>query len=418
MSINLHSQLELDTSYKLLQLTPDLLNILTNPEYKGDELKFKSLHDNGKSDVVLCSKEKTWSIKQKNHSNTVLLMKEFVPEDNENDDGEDNDRIETFNMPRPINDFLGFTKTTFEYETRLSKGEINLEMVPVYDGEKDFFDHNNTKGKKKNGKISKLQNMSELIENSCCSEKECLEQWNRLGGCEINGYVCLLSSDFLSKSLHVVLMSVMAEQLNMDQLTVDETFNAIDKDVGDGFSPYTREVVKTVLNKFGTSISKNEDKGTRDVEKYRLDTPEITKWYGILALKKYVSRSSMALDEFLIKWKSLFPPFFPCNLDIAMLRGWHFKESNLHDDIGVVDNTNDRHDTSMVRVQYISRDTLSMDPKQRFQRLFSLQSRWDMEDLWPFVEELNIRGLKPDSFVAKFARRRKVGRRVVISSRG
>lgn len=360
MSIELYSAVGLDDSYKLLQLTPDLVKILK--EGSDNVLQFKSLSGDDKAEVVLCSRDKTWLVKQKNHSNTVLLMR-----------GEEAE----------ANKLVAFARTTFEYETRASHGELNLESIPIYDGDEVF--------PRDRSKI-KIKNMDELLENSACSELECETQWHTLGGCEVNGCLCLLSSGFLSKALHVTLMSVMAENLNSDSLALAETSQAVSKDMDGSFNPYTREVVKTVLNRFGTL-----QEGS-----WRLNHAEIAQWYGIQALKKYVSQRSMALDEFLIRWKALFPPFFPCELDIDMLRGWHLK----------------RGDGEAVQVQYVSRATLPPGARDRFAALFQLQSEWLLEDIAPFVSELNHRGLKLESFITKYARRRRAGNgRVIVSGR-
>ena len=96
--INLYSKLKLDPSYKLIQLTPDLLKVIEqsandtmNQEKNGNDsdsdntnhtgLAFKTIdmkdNQTNKNDVVLCSSNKTWLLRQKNHSNTVLLMEGY-----------------------------------------------------------------------------------------------------------------------------------------------------------------------------------------------------------------------------------------------------------------------------------------------------------------------------------------------------
>lgn len=373
MSKNLYSKVNCDSSYKLVQLTPDLLEALQKPATES-HLKFKALDDD-RSDVVLCSRDKTWLIKQKNHSNTVMLMRGFVPETQDSQDEES-----FFGMPRPSADMLGFSRTTYEYETRPIQGRVNLDLVPVYGGELDFPPDES--------KI-KCRTLKDLLDNSPSSETESKLRWNSLGGCEINGFPCLLSPEFLTNALHVTLMSALAESLDFDRLHVCETHAAVVKDMEKGRNPYVQSVVETVLAKFGTPVEEKI---------YRLNKSQVATWYGLRALKKFASTHSLPLEEFLIKWKATFPPFAPFDIDVKMLKGWFFQPIKGN-------------------IQYVSKDTLPMEIKDRFKLLFKLQSQWDLDEFEPFVEELNTKGLKIDTFIMKYARKRRVGKKTIVSSR-
>ncbi|CCE90732.1 Dcc1p TDEL_0B06030 [Torulaspora delbrueckii] len=373
MSKNLYSKVACDSSYKLVQLTPDLLEALQRHPSES-QLEFKALDDE-KSDVVICSRDKTWLIKQKNHSNTVMLMREFIPEAQLYvDDGS------LFGMPRPTGDLLGFCRTTYEYETRLTPGRVNLDLIPVYGGELEF--------PADESKI-KCRTLKDLLDNSPSSEMESRLRWNYLGGCEINGFPCILSREFMTNALHVTLMSVLAESLDFERLHPREAYEAVGKDMEKGRNPYVQEVVETVLAKFG---ARNDD------QTYKLNKSQVAGWYGLRALQKFASSHSLPLEEFLIKWKSTFPPFAPFDIDIQMLKGWYFQPVKGN-------------------IQYVSKDTLPMETKDRFKMLFKLQSQWDLDAFEPFVEELNTKGLKIDTFIMKYARKRRVGKKVVVSSR-
>lgn len=371
MSTNLYSRLACDPSYKLVQLSPDLLEALSDDEPK---LQFKSFNES-KSDVVICSAKKSWIIRQKNHSNTVMLMREFLPEQEQ-----PIEESALFGMPRPINDLLGYSRTTFEYETRPIEGRINLDLVPIYNGDINFAN---------NDPQLKGRTLRDVFDNSPSSELECRLRWNFLGGCVINGCPCILSRDLLSNALHVTLMSALAESLDFNKLRPLETFEAVQKDVDNSASPYVLEVIKTVLAKFGT---------TKDNETWKLNRRQVAEWYGIRALQKFASKQSAPLPEFLIKWKSTFPPFAPFDIDIKMLQGWFFEPIKGN-------------------VQYVSKDSLPIDAKDRFKMLFKLQSQWDLDAFAPFVEDLNTKGLKIDTFIMKYARKRRIGKRIVVCSR-
>lgn len=436
--INLYSKMKLDSSYKLIQLTPDILKVIeqsanNNKEKREDEkgenssndqsygtfptgLAFKTINmkDNqiNKNDVVLCSSNKTWLLRQKNHSNTVLLMKKYKP---------DKKIVLPENLlfgkkEQPTLDLLGFSKTTYEYETKPIHGKINLDLIPIFDGElnfgKDFIYQEKDEDNNNNNILSRyLKNFDELVENSACSREECLKEWHEMGGCKVNGYICIFSEAFMTKALHVTLVSILGGSIDMNELDLKETFKLVTRDIDEDYNPYTLEVIETVLNKFGTKRLKNDLNDGKMVGNdnnkicWKLNMDIIAKWYGKQALLKYASQHSVPIDEFLIKWKSLFPPFFPCDIDIDMLRGMIYKPD-------------------VNSIQYMSRDILPMEPKERFKLLFKLQSNWLLEDIAPYVEELNVRGLKLDNFIMKYARRRRVTSpnsksrsQIIISSR-
>ena len=183
----------------------------------------------------------------------------------------------------------------------------------------------------------------------------------------------------------------MAESLDFDALDCSQAFAAVNKDMGDAgeFNPFSEEVVSTILNKFCSKLENGTFKLRRDI---------VSQWYGIEALKKFASRAMVPQEEFMIKWKSLFPPYFNCDLEFSALRGHYFRPLGSG-------------------IQYFSKDTLPDDPKDRFSYLFKLQSTWELEELAPFVEQLNTKGIKIENFVMKYARRKRQGKRVLVSAR-
>lgn len=379
-TFNLCSQLQLDHSFKLIQLTPELLEVLESPEgdLRETGLSFKSLND-AKSEVVLCSKDKTWLLRQKNHSNTVMLMNRYdppsgtiieVPED------------QLFGISEPPKDhLLGYSKSAFEYETKLIEGQLNLDQIPVYNEYDYELLEDDDDGME--DKTDFVHDLNELVEISPCSPVECLKQWYQVGGCSINGKLCILAKPFLSKLLNITLLSVMNAKLELDELTLSDTMNAVNVEMGPSHN-FKIKMIETVLNKFGLQIS---SQASAEIT-WKLHIPTIVEWYGLEALTKYATKESVPVDEFLIKWKSLFPPFFPSNIDIKMLRGNFYRPIDNH-------------------IQFISKNILPSEPKSRFKALFKLQNTWELDDIAPFIAELNTRGIKLDSFIMKYARRRR-----------
>lgn len=369
----LYSKLNYDSNYKLIQLTPEIFGALNAKK----TLEFKATDP--EQPVVLCSEDTTWILKQKNHSNTVLLMKEVGSHINSSTPNALIDKAQL------CTHHLGFTKLDSELEPRLTEGQINFTSLPIYNGDKSEF-LNNTKDRSLT--YWSLENVKRC---SPCSEREFNNKWHSIGGCVINGYACLLSHDFISRTLHIMLMSCMAENLALDEMEIDRTFEAVKKDIDDTDSniTFTKEMIATVIGKFCTPCGSTT---------WKLDEKLVSVWYGIIALKKFASSRMISEDEFMIKWKSQFPPYFSCNLDFSVLRGHFYRPLGSG-------------------VQYLSVSTLPNDVRDRFKHLFKLQSTWELEEIEPYIKGLNIKGLKIDSFVMKYARRRKQGKRTLVSSR-
>lgn len=367
MSVNLYNQLEWDKGYRLLQVTDDLLEAL-----KKGPVKLKALSTEH-PDVVLCSESKTWLVKQKNHSNTVLVMKEFVPTEEINEEV-----VATFGLQKPTSSWCGFSIQDSELEPRLIPGAIDITRLDVYDG--------------KDVRLTRNIGLADFRETCPCSIEEFNSKWSEIGGSIIQGSACILSSGFILKALHIVLISCLAENLDVDNLELDAVRKAVTKDVQEGeFTPYTDDVIDTVVHKFGLQLENATDR-------YKINMPLVATYYGISALKKFASSEVIAEDEFMIQWKSQFPPYFHCDLDIKMLRGNFVRPLP-------------------ERIRYLSRHALSPDVKERFRQLFHWQSSWILDDLVPFIEELNGKGIKIENFVMKYARKKKVGNNILVTSR-
>ncbi|SCV04922.1 LANO_0G14378g1_1 [Lachancea nothofagi CBS 11611] len=370
----LYSKLKTDSDRKLLVLKPELLAALE----KDGKLEFKA--SKPEDSVVLCSKNKTWLLKQKNHSNTVLVMKEFIPEEIP-----EVSKYSSFKVTEPSSYHLGYAKQSNELEPRLTAGEIDISQLPIYTGDAQSFQI-----------ISKRSNtvlltLDELRQCSPCSQDEFAIKWPVLGGCVVENTACILSHEFTSRALHITLMSCMAESLDFEALDLPQAFAAVNKDMGEAgeFNPFNMEVVRTILGKFCVLTQEG---------KFTLQRKSVGQWYGIEALRKFASRSMIPQEEFMIKWKSLFPPYFNCDLDFTTLRG------NFYRPLGA-------------GIQYFSKEALPDNPKDRFTYLFKLQSTWDLDEMRPFIDQLNTNSLKIDSFVMKYARRIRQGKRTLISAR-
>ncbi|KAH3900492.1 related to Sister chromatid cohesion protein DCC1 [Saccharomycodes ludwigii] len=383
MQLNLYSKdlkhsVDKASTYKLLQLTPELLEYINkredNKPTNNDQRIYLKSMDRSNSDVVLVTDRNTFVLRQKMHSNTVLLM-----ENNKNNGS----------------DYNVFSKQNFELELLKSEGKIDISLLPILHRNKKLIVDNK----------SKLHlTLDEFISISPCSVTEFYRQWYKFGGCITTdgGIACLLSNEYISEVLHILLNCIIiGNDAVFRDLTLEQCQEFISKEVNNEGMSIDKEVIHTILEKFGDSTglitSNSDDAGTKS---YALNTFEIAKWYGIKSLRKFCSKQYLSIEDFLIKWKSQFPPYFPCDIDLTMLVGFYVKDINRD------------------RISYLDKNGLSGNIKQRFKELFKLQNTWNESEIWPFIEQLNTLNLKPESFIMKYARRKRIKKnKYVITSR-
>lgn len=134
-----------------------------------------------------------------------------------------------------------------------------------------------------------------------------------------------------------------------------------------------------------------------------LNMPEIAKFYGLMTLRKVCpssKRKYIAVDDFYVYWKDSFPDYFNCEIDLEMLIG-HFVK-----------------DVDSSKILEIDRDRLPKDIVKRVNYLMSIQSAWEQRYIQPFFDELNVKNIKRDNFIMKYARKkRERSGKIIITSR-
>ncbi|CDK27635.1 unnamed protein product [Kuraishia capsulata CBS 1993] len=340
--MDIYSWLQRDDSFHLIQMTPDLVKTMENNE----RLIFKSRDRD--SSIFLCSDSKTFHIRKKNHSNTVIVLKH----DKENAKA------------------IGFASMDSELEPKVVSGSIDISDVPLFEetGEEftDFVKRTNP------------PSFADLRAVSTASKTEFDVQWAELNGCEIDGHAVILGFNLVVSVLKTIITTLVA--YDMDQ----EAFSATK--LQERLEDIRPEFARTVLAQFATKTPAG----------YSLDKPKISRWFGLQVLRSTLA--PVKEEDFLINWKDAFPAFFDVSIDIQSLVG------------------------SFVRpfpnmVQFYNSAGLPQDPVQRFKELFKIQASWSLEEMKPYVEDLNSRNLKLESFVMKYARRKRIGKNYVITRR-
>lgn len=352
--------------YKLLQLNDDLLEYMDKNEGK---LLIKS-SDEESHHLVLCTSDKTWKVRQMNHSNDVILA---------NDIRNNKLGFEVSPCAQEDNEssmLVGFSKFTYEYELSKTQGSINTTGIPTFNGNANSYEaHGLT--------------VDDVRQNLPISDGEFSHSWFKIGGCEVAGKAVLLSEDFITTCLNVLISLLIAKNVELDSSIPNIDIDTITKLMGQEDDRILKQVCSTIICKFG--------KVDTQASKFALCNTEVARWYGILTLKNTMSQL-ISPNEFLIKWKSALPLFYNTPIDLSYLIGFYCSPSP-----GML--------------QYLDPNSLSRgDLHLRIKELFSITKEWDYDEFLPLVLDFIPEGKKPEAIILKYARKRRVSKNKFIVS--
>lgn len=369
MSYSVYQQLSYskDHTYKLLQLPAELFSYIKDQE--NGELVIKSTPpdtDKNEKSLVLCTENTTWRLRQMNHSNTVLLLDNM----NVNKLGKSVLSVIPTYEVSPHNNLVGFAKCSYEYELNATDGFIDVSRLPVYSGDSISDDTLNLN--------STLTTLDQLLQDSPISNQQFYRNWYELAGCEINGFVHILSQNFITQTLYTLITILISNEFNYndDHGQIDDVCKmALQQD-----PKLNSSIVSTILHKF-SDVNENS---------FKLNNSKIAKWFGTQELAN-TNRTLVSSKDFLLNWKACLPDFYNVSLDVHDLRGTYCSPME-------------------GKIQYINKSDLSQNLSMRFAQLFLLDKLWVLEDFVPFISEFVPPGKKVDSIILKHGKKKALGK--------
>ncbi|AOA60680.1 Subunit of a complex with Ctf8p and Ctf18p that shares some components with Replication Factor C [Komagataella phaffii GS115] len=343
MSKNMYSWVTFDESFKVIEITPELLRAF-NDQSESITIKSPEPEDY----PVLCTNNNSYQLRRNNHSNCMLVCHSTTQ------------------------GLISFCGLNSQLEAKLVQGKILTQGLPIVHENGDW-----------QVTSKKIPSVGSLARRSPISEGEFWHSWHDLKGCEIEGQAVILSDSLVSVILHNILGVIVRDRMGMKSLASIELYNTVDR-----LQFVTIEMIETVLLKFSQNYE----------EPCTLNERKISQWYGINVLRNIARYKSINVEEFLIAWKSEFPAFYEVEIDIEQLLGYFVRPS-------------------AGKIRYLDKSKLSSDAATRFQELFRLQSEWNLKEMTPYLKDVNNRNLKLENFVMKFAKRRKVGEQIIVTSR-
>jgi sister chromatid cohesion protein DCC1 len=342
---------------------------------KGGILTFKgAINDK----VVLCTRNKTYDIKEAQQSNSLLVIPNLLsaekttggsplkspPGNNINkslDKSLEDDEESSLPVDHEIKE-VKIQKIFFNYlEMRQVKPQVKkvqeLLHLTLYTGPEN--EHLIER--------KYLFTRRQLFETSQCSAGEFDELINKIRGIKINGHMRLL--DYAYEFRVVTLMTSMLNENSweLDEVDRKETIEALD-----GLVPV--EICEAVFDYYSIPL---------DTGKFRYKEEMVCR---IIAQNVLQEGLKFHIDEFLDTCQEGLP------------NGMQMDETYLGG-IGVVD-----RDSVTPSVRGLFEENMPMNLMERFQIIFKIKEKWTKEQISPYVEAFTTPNLQVTALLAKFCR--------------
>ncbi|KAH7879924.1 sister chromatid cohesion protein Dcc1 [Lentinula edodes] len=360
-------------SYKLMELPPELCKVMEESLSEGGDSNSSSFYIKGQpgEDAVLCTQDKTYTIRSVSLSNSILVVTS-PPDSDISFDGGDNG-LPNIVIRDQLSQILELTQTV----PKLHKLNTLLKGKEYGEDEEDNEDGMNVELA-----IDHSQNMEHftytdaraMIQASETELKSGLRQRRIL---QINETLRPISSIYLTKIIQYILNTLAALMLNHESVPVEKlcTTLADEHDV-------PRIVSVQVMGWFGDI---NEIDG-----KWKMDVNSVVKEAGLGILKDAKDRS-YDKDDLISTWKDLVGDKFNSSVSLDLLAGnYLIAPAAPYSDHQVV--------------KYFPISSLPIDPAQRFSDLFLTRSKWKNEDIVPFLSDIAVNSKERDKLLLKYAR--------------
>nr|XP_021197886.2 sister chromatid cohesion protein DCC1 [Helicoverpa armigera] len=349
----------------------------------GKDLVFKGDPD---ENVVLCTNNKTYDVKEAETSNSLLLVPELLfaastglDETIQNDSMESDSSFDKSNAslnkstesdegakpPRKIEhkDIINTFFTYYELKPckpRLSKLRKLLEPTRYQGLELEYVTDK-----------TKLLNYDALCDQIQASKAELKDELEKIQAIEIDGFYRLLEFDYEFRVLSYMLDLIDENSWVFDRISKEVTMESLKELVPNS--------ILEAMFRFYTTTSVIED----GVQYYQYKQDKVCRFLARVLLK---SAGKFNLAEFLEAWRDSVPEGMVT--DESMLSG-----------IALVDKTS----TPQV-VWGFSEGDLPEEIHERFKILFQTKAKWTVDQISPYIECYATEKLNVNAILTKYAR--------------
>lgn len=337
-------------SYKLLELPSDLCNLVESSLDNATSLSF-SIKGQENEEAVLCTQDRTYTVRSVVLSNTILIVKSSDPGGNSVDIRDQVNNILELAPCVPKLQKLDLLLKGKIYDENLAGMEIDSE----------------TTGTGLTYEQAKLDIQA--------SDKELVRALKDRRILVINGELRPITPGYLLQILELVLTILVSLSLPHDAAPVDELSSILAND---------HEVSQTVTKQIIAWFGEVED------DKWKIDVQAVVREMGLNLLREH-RHEPIAEDLLLTKWKSCVGDTFQSAISLDLLSGNYIK-------------SNENSVSECTVLTYFPASTLPADPAARFADLFLARPRWKGDEISPFLNDIAVDKKERDKLLLKYCR--------------
>ena len=203
-----------------------------------------------------------------------------------------------------------------------------------------------------------LYSLDELVSRVQASHAQIIAGLQSLQAVEIGNYWRVVDGRFLQGLLDVLLLTAIQHDWDLKLLQELEVIKTVRND---GYSPH---IIRHCLACYGDRVDADAQEEPSNHQHWKLDEGKVCLHYAKQLLR---AASKWKLDDFLEAWKSNVPTGFQPTLEMV-------KGEVLTEKLG-----------PEVWLQPFSVSSLPTKPAERFSALFQARSKWEWEDLEPYL---------------------------------
>ncbi|KAF8844679.1 hypothetical protein BDN67DRAFT_894275 [Paxillus ammoniavirescens] len=345
-------------SFRLLELPPELCQLVDSTAESKSSYPILSIKGHPTEDAVMCTADKTYSLRSVVLSNTVLVL---TPSRTDPDG--------TVHVRDQLHEILELVSSV----PKVHKLPVLLRGMEYDEGDEDRrVSHRRHLKQATLPKFSYKQARSEIQ----ASESEFNLGLKERRILVLDGQLWWLrpiASAHLSTILELLLNYLISLSLSHEAASVEELVSALADD-----HEIPREVSNQIISWFGVV-----KEGV-----WKMDVNALVAEIGLGIIGHY-KHDPILETEFMTKWKNAVGDAFESVVSLQLLSGNYLRNSN---------------DFSGATINYFPSSSLPTEPAARFTELFLTRQRWKSDEIEPFLSDVAVGSKERDKLLLKYAR--------------
>ncbi|GBO34238.1 Sister chromatid cohesion protein DCC1 [Araneus ventricosus] len=332
----------------LLQLNSEILSNIS----EGQVLTIRGDADDS---AVLCTKSRTYELKEAETSNSLLLLPGmFWPETCENGEMEV--------VPQTVNGIFHNYYELRAFKPSFKKLRSLLERKP-YQG-KEYEDLQDFQDK---------FTFEMLLDTIQASEEELKSELTLAQACLINGYVRFLDFDYKFSVFSSILDVMESRSMPLNKVLKEPIIEALED-----LEP--KEILEECFSWFTEETGETDENGHT---LFALKEDSVCKLYAEVLLR---SSGKFHLQDFLESWQRSVPEGMKC--DLKQLRGLALTDLTSRPEV----------------IFHFPSQNLPENIKERFEVLFKVKEKWEYDEIVPYLEDRTYPGNDVKALLIKYTR--------------